>query len=74
MLCHLILYWGIGLPLGAYLCFRLRWGAPGLWTGLCVALILIGCALLYFWRRKERLFATDEFARLRESVSIEESA
>jgi len=29
MLCHLILYWGIGLPLGAYLCFRLRWGAPG---------------------------------------------
>ena len=22
MLCHLILYWGIGLPLGAYLCFR----------------------------------------------------
>ncbi|HEY2109068.1 MAG TPA: MATE family efflux transporter [Candidatus Acidoferrales bacterium] len=74
MLCHLILYWGIGLPLGAYLCFRLRWGAPGLWTGLCVALILIGCALLYFWRRKERLFATDEFARLRESVGVEESA
>jgi MATE family multidrug resistance protein len=71
MLCHLILYWGIGLPLGAYLCFRLRWGAPGLWTGLCVALILIGCALLYFWRRKERLFATSEFARLRESVGVE---
>jgi multidrug resistance protein, MATE family len=50
-------YWLVGLPLGAYLCFRVGWGAAGLWTGLCVALILIGCALLYFWRRKERQFA-----------------
>ena len=58
MICHLIFYWLVGLPLGAYLCFRLGWGAAGLWTGLCVALILIGCALLYFWRRKERSFAT----------------
>jgi MATE family multidrug resistance protein len=71
MLCHLILYWGIGLPLGAYLCFRLRWGAPGLWTGLCVALILIGCALLYFWRRKERSFAGREPVPARESVGVE---
>jgi multidrug resistance protein, MATE family len=60
MLCHLILYWLVGLPLGAYLCFHLGWGAPGLWTGLCVALILIGCALLYFWRRKERSFTTQK--------------
>jgi multidrug resistance protein, MATE family len=60
MICHLILYWLVGLPLGAYLCFHLGWGAPGLWTGLCVALILIGCALLYFWRRKERSFATQK--------------
>jgi MATE family multidrug resistance protein len=58
MICHLIFYWLVGLPLGAYLCFRLGWGAAGLWTGLCVALILIGCALLYFWRRKERSFTT----------------
>jgi multidrug resistance protein, MATE family len=60
MLCHLILYWLVGLPLGAYLCFHLGWGAPGLWTGLCVALILIGCALLYFWRREERSFTTQK--------------
>jgi multidrug resistance protein, MATE family len=60
MICHLILYWLVGLPLGAYLCFHLGWGAPGLWTGLCVALILIGCALLYFWRRKERSFTTQK--------------
>jgi multidrug resistance protein, MATE family len=57
MLCHLFFYWAVGLPLGAYLCFRLSWGAPGMWAGLCVALILIGSALLYFWRRKERSFA-----------------
>ena len=57
MLCHLFFYWFIGLPLGAYLCFRVGWGAPGMWAGLCVALILIGSALLYFWRRKERSFA-----------------
>jgi len=54
MICHLLFYWVIGLPLGAYLCFRMRWGAAGLWTGLCVALILIGIALLLFWRRREK--------------------
>jgi multidrug resistance protein, MATE family len=60
MTCHLLFYWLVGLPLGAYLCFHLGWGAPGLWTGLCIALIFIGCALLYFWRRKERSFAARE--------------
>jgi MATE family multidrug resistance protein len=70
MICHLILYWGVGLPLGAYLCFRLRWGAPGLWTGLCVALILIGSTLLYFWRRTERSFTTMDFAPAKERVGV----
>jgi len=60
MLCHLIAYWVIGLPLGYYLCFHEGWGAPGMWTGLCLALILIGVALIYFWRRKERTFAAVE--------------
>jgi MATE family multidrug resistance protein len=62
MMCHLIFYWLIGLPLGSFLCFRMGWGPPGMWAGLCVALILIGSALLYFWRRKERTFATLDFA------------
>jgi MATE family multidrug resistance protein len=60
MICHLVFYWLLGLPLGYYLCFRAGWGAPGMWTGLCLALILIGIALLYFWRRKERTFAAAE--------------
>jgi len=56
MICHLVYYWAIGLPLGWYWCFRRNLGAAGLWSGLCVALILIGVTLLYAWRRKERSF------------------
>jgi len=37
------------LPIGYYLCFGLKWGAVGLWTGLCVAIIVIGVALLWAW-------------------------
>ena len=57
LICHLVYYWLVGLPAGAYLCFRAGWGVRGLWTGLCIALILIGSTLLYAWRRKERGFA-----------------
>jgi len=54
MLCHLIAYWIIGLPLGSWLCFTLNWGAFGLWAGLSLALILIGVVLLITWRRMTR--------------------
>jgi len=54
MLCHFSAYWLIGLPLGAYLCFRRNWGALGLWIGLSLSLILIGILLLLFWRRRVR--------------------
>jgi MATE family multidrug resistance protein len=50
MLCHFTAYWIIGLPLGAWLCFRRGWGAFGLWAGLSLALILIGIVLLFAWR------------------------
>lgn len=55
MLCHFSGYWCFGLPLGIYLCFAKHWGVIGLWTGLSVALILIGVLLLIFWRRKARM-------------------
>ncbi len=55
MVCHLIGYWGLGLPLGYYLCFGGGWGAVGLWIGLCMAIIAIGCALFWKWRAKTRL-------------------
>jgi MATE family multidrug resistance protein len=57
MLCHLLAYWLIGLPLGYFLCFRRGWGAAGLWVGLCVALILIGSVLLLVWHRRVGVFA-----------------
>jgi len=59
MICHFTAYWIIGLPLGAWLCFRRGWGAFGLWSGLSLALILIGIVLLFAWRRAvRRLMAT----------------
>ena len=57
MICHLLAYWFIGLPLGYVLCFTAGWRAVGLWTGLCVALILIGLVLLAAWTRKVHTMA-----------------
>jgi len=54
MLCHFSAYWLMGLPLGAWLCFKRHWGALGLWVGLSLALIVIGILLLIFWRRRVR--------------------
>lgn len=68
MICSSGFYWLVGLPLGAYLCFQLGWGAVGLWTGLCIALILIGSTLLYVWSRRERSF--DARAALRPVVGL----
>lgn len=50
MLANLIGYWVIGLPLGAWLCFRSGLGAIGMWMGLCLALMIIGVALAVVWR------------------------
>ena len=50
MICHLVAYWFVGLPLGWFLCFHRGWGATGIWVGLCVAVILIGVALSAAWR------------------------
>jgi MATE family multidrug resistance protein len=52
MLANLVAYWLIGLPLGYLLCFRLHWGAIGVWIGLCIGLIIIGSGLLVTWHRR----------------------
>jgi MATE family multidrug resistance protein len=53
MFANLIAYWLIGIPLGCVLCFKLRWGAFGLWIGLCIGLMIIGPALLLAWHKKK---------------------
>jgi MATE family multidrug resistance protein len=55
MLVHLAGYWAVGMPVAYGLCFPLRWGAPGIWVGLSAALVLIGAALVVFWRRAIRI-------------------
>jgi MATE family multidrug resistance protein len=52
MFSTFLAYWGIGLPLGCYLGFSRRLGAFGLWSGLAIALLLIGTALVLAWNRK----------------------
>jgi MATE family multidrug resistance protein len=51
MLANLFGYWALGLPVGAFLCFRLNYGAIGMWAGLCLALVMIGSLLLMVWNR-----------------------
>ena len=58
MIINTIAYWGLGLPLGAWLGLYLKWGAPGFWLAFSVA-IGFAAALLnwqfhqYFVRRAE---------------------
>ena len=54
MFCHFTGYWLIGLPLGSLLCFRYGMGAPGLWIGLSVGLVVIGVVLVEVWRRRSQ--------------------
>jgi MATE family multidrug resistance protein len=53
-LVNLVAYWFIGLPAGWFLCFDYGWGARGVWTGLCIGLVLIGTVLLWTWQKKTR--------------------
>ncbi|MDX2151858.1 MAG: MATE family efflux transporter [Bryobacteraceae bacterium] len=54
MLTNLLGHWAVGLPLGAVLAFKLRAGVAGLWTGLSLALIVVGTVLLVVWARSAR--------------------
>ena len=53
MLANFVAYWLMGLPLGYVLCFKLGWGALGIWIGLCGGLMIIGSALLITWHRRK---------------------
>ena len=49
MVANFIGYWILGLPLGMFLCFVLKWGIYGMWIGLTLALIVISSILLLRW-------------------------
>ena len=68
MLANLIFYWFIGLPVGWTLGFPGGLGARGIWAGLCLGLVLIGCTLLVLWRSKTRRLQAMPDAALSEAA------
>ena len=52
MVTNLGAHWLVGLPIGYTLCFVAGWGAPGLWWGLSVGLIVAGVVLLAAWAKR----------------------
>lgn len=56
LLTNLVGHWFLGLPVGWWLCFRLEWGAPGVWGGLSMGLITVGAVLSYFWSTRLEQF------------------
>lgn len=54
LIVQLIGFWGIGLPVGWWLGFRMHLGALGLWVGLCAGLIVAAVALTAVWARTTR--------------------
>jgi len=63
MLANFVAYWFIGIPLGYFLCFRLGWGALGVWIGLCTGLMIVGSALLISWHKRPFSSDFDQFKR-----------
>ncbi len=51
---NVIGYWILGLPVGAWLCFRGGYGVLGLWAGLTLGLIAAAAVLLARWRVRAR--------------------
>jgi MATE family multidrug resistance protein len=50
-------HWAVGIPLGAWLCFRGGMGLTGLWVGLAAGLAFVGVVLLVAWAHNARQLA-----------------
>jgi MATE family multidrug resistance protein len=59
MFANLVGHWLIALPIAAISGFVLGYGVVGLWSGLCVGLVLVGAFLLGVWRRHMRRLKLD---------------
>jgi len=53
LLIHLLGFWGVAVPLSAYLGLERGWGARGLWWGLAAGLFAV--AVVQVWRVRVRL-------------------
>ena len=56
LITNLVGHWFLGLPVGWWLCFRMDWGAVGIWVGLSLGLISVGAVLAYFWSTRLEKF------------------
>lgn len=54
-LIHLLGFWGVAIPMSAFLGLQRGLGAPGLWWGLAIGLLVV--ALVQVWRVQSRLRA-----------------
>ena len=60
LLCFLA-YWLIGLPMGYFAAFSLKWGATGIWSGFALALALLSGFLALRFAAKSRDFELEKF-------------
>lgn len=61
VICTLVAYWIIGLPLGYILAFHRGMGVSGIWIGLATGLGVAGISLLIAWAFKSRALARGEY-------------
>lgn len=62
MLLHILSFWAVGIPLGAFVAFTLDGGAPGLWWGLTAG--LAAAAVLQLLRVRWKLSGEIERVRI----------
>ncbi|WP_269901344.1 MATE family efflux transporter [Paenalcaligenes faecalis] len=63
MLLALLGYWGLGVPIGAFLAFGLDLEGIGIWIGFVAGLSVVAVLLtLRWWRHGQRLLERQEYA------------
>ena len=56
MLYAALAYWAVGVPASYVLGFTFGWGAPGIWSGLVLGLVIAGALLMWrFWTKSVRI-------------------